>query len=120
MDGQVISLSPTGHAVIVNDASPSTLLTQTTSSPPLSQITSLEIAGHTLTTGGRVTVGGDILSLAPSGTGVVIIGTVTVDGGGSTATATGKKKNMGGRTSSGSLVFVGVQVSSVLIAYWLY
>ncbi|KAH8603053.1 hypothetical protein B0O99DRAFT_498833, partial [Bisporella sp. PMI_857] len=79
--------------VAVNGASPTTLLTSA------SPITSLIIAGQTLTQGGRVTVGGDILSLAPSGTGIVVIGTVTIGGGESTATATasGKKKNAAGQ-----------------------
>jgi hypothetical protein len=121
VDGQVVSLSPTGNAVIVNGAEPSTFITETASIVPQSQITSLIIAGQTLTAGGRVTVGGDILSLAPSGTGIVVIGTVTIGGGESTATATatGKKKNAGGRITS-SFVFVGLQVSFVIMVFWLH
>ena len=68
-----------------------------------------------------MTVGGDILSLAPSGTGIIVIGTVTIGGGESTATATatGKKKNAGGRITN-SFVFVGLQVSFVIMVFWLH
>jgi hypothetical protein len=117
--GQVVSLSPTGNAVIVNGADPSTFITETASIVP-PPVTSLIIAGQTLTAGGRVTVGGDILSLAPSGTGIVVIGTVTIGGGSSaSATTTGKKKNAAGRTSS-SFVFVMCQVSFVIMVFWMH
>jgi hypothetical protein len=120
VSGQVISLSPTGNAVIVN-AVP-TWVTSTTGLSPESAETSLVIAGQTLTAGGRVTVGGDVLSLAPSGTDIVVIGTVTVDGGESTATATAgaKKKNSALRAVVGSWA-VGAQFCGVLIlGFWLH
>jgi hypothetical protein len=114
VSGEVISLSPTGNEVIVN-AVPK-LITSTTGLAPQSAITSLVIAGETLTAGGRVTVGGDVLSLAPSGTGIVVIGTVTVGGGESTVTATAdaKKKNSGSRAGASSWV-VRIQFCCVLI-----
>lgn len=117
-DGSVVSLSPTGNAVIVNGAVPTTF---STASVVQSPITSVIIAGQTLTAGGRVTVGGDILSLAPSGTGIVVIGTVTIGGGESTATATapGKKKNAGGKVNS-SFVLVGLQFSFMALAFMLH
>ncbi|EPE32388.1 hypothetical protein GLAREA_07521 [Glarea lozoyensis ATCC 20868] len=58
-----------------------------------SAITNINVAGQTLTAGGRITVGNDILSIAPDGTGVIIIGTVTIGGGESTATATSGRKS---------------------------
>jgi hypothetical protein len=121
VDGQVISLSPTGNAVVVNGALPTTFVTSTASLVPHEPITSLVIAGQTLTAGGQVTVGGDILSLAPSGTGIVVIGTVTIGGGERTATAsaTGKKKNAGERTGSG-VILIGLQFSFFVLAFWLH
>jgi hypothetical protein len=110
VSGQAISLSPTGNAVIINgntQTTPTTFATTTV-------VTSVNIAGQTLTAGGRVTVGGDVLSLAPSGTGIIVIGTVTVGVGESAATGTSGKKNAGQRTTSGSYSTL-LQVSSVLL-----
>ena len=77
-NGDVISLSPDGKALIINAVEPATTMRTATALLVPEVISSLDIAGQTLTAGGRITVGGDILSLAPSGTGVVVIGTVTV------------------------------------------
>jgi hypothetical protein len=116
VDGQMVSLSPTGNAVIVNGAAPTTFVT----AAPESQITSLVIAGQTLIVGGEVTVGGDILSLAPSGTGIIIIGTVTIGGGEITATATAKaKKKSAGERVGGSYVLIVLQLSFIVVVFWL-
>jgi hypothetical protein len=115
VSGQAISLSPTGNAVIINgntQTTPTTFATTTV-------LTSVNIAGQTLTAGGRVTVGGDILSLAPSGTEIIVIGTVTVGVGESTATGTSGKKNAGQRTTSGSYSIL-LQVSFILLAFWFH
>ncbi|KAK0100319.1 hypothetical protein ONS95_008277 [Cadophora gregata] len=113
ISGQVISLSPTGNAVIVNGATATPSRT-TFSTEIQAPITSLVVAGQTLTAGGRVTVGGDVLSL--SGGTIKIIGTVTVGGGDATftATPTGKKKSAGVRVESSSLVYMTVQISVML------
>jgi len=107
IDGQVVSLSP-DNAVIVNGISPSTLVSVT---KPASPISGLIIAGQTLTQGGRITVGGDILSLATSGTGIVVIGTVTIGGGEATSTATeaSKKKNLGERKPTAPITLIALQ-----------
>jgi len=121
--GSIISLAPTGGAVIVNGVTeqPTTFSTATGSFVP-TPVSSLVIAGQTLTAGGKVTIGGDILSLAPSGTGIVVIGTVTVGGGESTATATAKFKNKNaGEKTSISFSLIGLQISFMIIgAFWLH
>jgi hypothetical protein len=116
-DGQSISLSPSDGAVIVNPAQPTTF---TTAPFSVSDISSVVVAGQTLTYGGLVTVGGDILSLAPSGTQIMIIGTVTV-GGVSTATATaaGHSKNAGEKFSA-NFAFIALQLSVSVLAFWLW
>lgn len=113
ISGQVISLSPTGNAVIVNGAT-ATPNPTTFSTEIQAPITSLVVAGQTLTAGGRVTVGGDVLSLA--GGAITVIGTVTVEGGGAAATATptGKKKSSGMRIESNSWVYITIHISVVL------
>ncbi len=115
MSGQVISLSPTGNAVIINGADPTTLATVTGSLGTVSPITQLVIAGQTLTAGGRVTVGGDVLSLAASGTGIVVIGTVTIGGGESTATATAAGSN--GKKKNAASVSYGTYVSTLGLVF---
>ncbi|CZR51259.1 uncharacterized protein PAC_01134 [Phialocephala subalpina] len=59
-----------------------TLVTSTLSLGQQGPITSVLIGGQTLTAGGRVTVGGDVLSLASGGgsSGIVVVSTVTVMG----------------------------------------
>lgn len=103
--------------MIVNGAGPTTL--QTTASA----VSSVIIAGQILTAGGRVTVGGDILSLAPSGTGIVVIGTMTVGGGEATATASGKQKNGGERVTGGNFEWhfklMGVQSLFMVLGAFL-
>jgi hypothetical protein len=117
INGQAISMSPTGNAVVINGAQPSTFVT----SPPVSDITSLMIAGQTLTANGVITVGGEILSLAPFGTNIDIVGTVTIGGGESTATATavGHAKNAGPKTGFSMLV-ITLQFSLSVLAFWLH
>lgn len=111
-DGDVISLSPDGKALIVNAVDPKTTLRTATASLVPEQISSLDVAGQTLTAGGRITVGGDILSLAPSGTGVVVVGTVTVGAG---------AEETGAGSSLRSDVFVlKVQTSFVVLAAALF
>ncbi|KAG4441316.1 hypothetical protein IFR05_003179 [Cadophora sp. M221] len=111
VSGQVISLSPTGNAVIVNGATPTRNPT-TFSTEIQAPITSLVVAGQTLTAGGRVTVGGDVLSL--SGGAITVIGTVTVGGGEVTATPTPTgKKSLAGRFEKNSKMLVALQVSFV-------
>ena len=109
ISGQVISLSPTGNAVIVNGAT-ATRNPTTFSTEIQAPVTSLVVVGQTLTAGGRVTVGGDVLSLA--GGAITVIGTVTVGGGEATATATptGKKKSSGVRLSSSSWIYIAVEI----------
>ncbi|KAL2072804.1 hypothetical protein VTL71DRAFT_12147 [Oculimacula yallundae] len=108
ISGQVISLSPTGNAVIVNGATPTQNPT-TFSTEIQAPVTSLVVAGQTLTAGGRVTVGGDVLSLA--GGAITVIGTVTVAGEQAVVTAkpTGKK-SLGGRLESTSSILMALQV----------
>jgi hypothetical protein len=122
VDGNTVSLASTGGAVIVNGqtskAAPTTLKTSTASLINQPPITSVVIAGQTLTAGGRITVGGDVLSLAPSGTGIIVIGTVTIGGGESTATATGKKKNAGARTVSEASIW-GMGCITILCVFHL-
>ncbi|KIN04128.1 hypothetical protein OIDMADRAFT_18200, partial [Oidiodendron maius Zn] len=87
---------------------------------PVSAITSVVLGGQTLTNGGIVTVGGDILSLGPSGTQIMIIGTVTV-GGVSTATATGTNSNKNaGEKIGASIGLMALQFSVVVLAFWLW
>lgn len=75
------------------------------------------VAGQTLTAGGRVTVGGDVLSLA--GGAVTVIGTVTVGGGEATATATPTgKKNAGGRIGIGSTGAGWLPTLVIGIGFW--
>ena len=117
-DGESISLSPSDGAVIVNAASQTTFVTKT--GIPVSAITSVVLGGQTLTNGGIVTVGGDILSLGPSGTQIMIIGTVTV-GGVSTATATGTNSNKNaGEKIGASIGLMALQFSVVVLAFWLW
>ncbi|KAG4033366.1 hypothetical protein MFRU_005g03760 [Monilinia fructicola] len=91
VDGSTLSLSPTGNAVVVN--ANSGFVTQTASLASVVPVSSLVIGGQTLTAGGTVTEGGDILSLAAGGTGIVVVGTMTVGAGGATE---GAKKKSGG------------------------
>lgn len=74
------------------------------------------VAGQTLTSGGSVTVGGDVLSLA--GGAITVVGTVTIGGGVATAYAsaspTGKKKNAGGRAEC-SIPLLGVHVLAMVV-----
>ncbi|RDW77304.1 hypothetical protein BP6252_05357 [Coleophoma cylindrospora] len=82
---ETVSLSPAGTAVEINGLTsflqpiPSTSPTtfSSTQSPSPSPVLSLQIGSQTLTLGASITIGGDILSLAPSGTSVVIVGSVT-------------------------------------------
>jgi hypothetical protein len=115
-NGETITLSPSDGVVIVSQ--PSTFVTKT--APSVSAVTAQVLAGQTLTSGGVVTVGGDILSLAPSGTQVLIVGTVTVGGEVSTATATGSgaHKNTGEKIGS-SIGLVLAQFSFVVLAFLL-
>ncbi|KAG9246678.1 hypothetical protein BJ878DRAFT_416414, partial [Calycina marina] len=85
IDGSQVSVGPNGQ-IIVNGASLPTTFATTT--PIGNAVSSIIIGGQTLTAGGRVTVGGDILSLAPQGTGIVVIGTVTIGSGVAIATTT--------------------------------
>jgi hypothetical protein len=105
--GGVITVSGTVLS-LPGPTTPVTLVTSTRGLAGQGPVTSVVIAGQTLTAGGRVTVGGDVLSLAPSGTGIVVIGTVTVDV--AAATGTSGKKNSGGRSSSLSF---GIQLLTV-------
>jgi hypothetical protein len=67
-----------------------------------------------------VTVGGDILSLAPSGTGINIVGTVTVVGGETTATATAARKHSAGGKIGVSIVLIGLQFFLTVLVYCVY
>ena len=84
-------------------------------------VTDVVIAGETLTPGGQITVGQDILSLEPSGTAITVVGTVTIGGGMATATATAaaKKKNVGEKQRA-SINFVALQISFFALAVWLH
>lgn len=113
VDGSTVSLSPTGNAVVVN--ANSGFVTSTATLQSVVPLNSLVIGGQTLTAGGTVTEGGDILSLAAGGTGIVVVGTMTVGAGGATETA--KKKSAGVRMGMGiggwGLLYL--QVSFVLL-----
>lgn len=76
------------------------------------EVSSLVIAGHTLTAGGVITVGPDVLSLVPGG--LVVVSTVTVQGVAPTASVTGKK-NLGRRrgVSRVRLILCGVFVLGI-------
>ncbi|EHK96916.1 hypothetical protein M7I_7390 [Glarea lozoyensis 74030] len=78
---------------VIGTPTPKPTTFQTNVALGTSAITNINVAGQTLTAGGRITVGNDILSIAPDGTGVIIIGTVTIGGGESTATATSGRKS---------------------------
>ncbi|KAH6671238.1 hypothetical protein B0J14DRAFT_485023, partial [Halenospora varia] len=153
LDGQEISLAPSGGAVVINGAhqtpSPSAYtnlpavisiggsrITADSSSGFLiggqtlypgefctvlaitqASISSVVIAGQTLTAGGRVTVGGEILSIAPSGT-IVVIGTVSIGGGEATATAVAsKKKSAGSNINPNSWVSISFVLLSALYLF---
>jgi hypothetical protein len=83
-------------------------------------VTDVVIAGETLTPGGQITVGQDVLSLEPSGTVITVVGTVTISGGmTATATAAAKKKNAGEK-QRGSTIFVTLQISFIALAVGLH
>ena len=95
-NGDVISLSPDGSALVVNAAPRETNTFRTVTAGLMDEeVDSLDVAGQVLTKGGRITVGGDILSLAPSGTGVVVVGTVTVGAEGAKKTNGAVKRDGG-------------------------
>jgi hypothetical protein len=120
VDGQVISMSD--GAIIVNGAGPATTLSTITGVIPNTAIITVPIAGQTLTPGGRVTVGGDVLSLASTGTGIIVVGTVTVGDGETTATATapGKKKNTAGKVAPDFTWVAGLPVLFIFLGALLY
>lgn len=105
-NGDVISLSPDGKQLIVNAVEAATTLRTATAQIVPEHISSLDVAGQTLTAGGRITVGGDILSLAPSGSGVVVIGTVTVG-------ATSKETK---KAAAANVFVIKVQTTFVVLA----
>lgn len=113
--GEVLSLSPSDGVVIVSQSTPTTFATQT-KAPVAPPDTSFIVGGQTLTNGGLVTVGGDILSLGASGTQIMIIGTVTVPAGSPSETG---KKNAAGRVSS-NFALVGLQISFIVLSFWLW
>lgn len=103
-------------------------VTSTASLQEVVPVSSLMIGGQALTAGRIVTQGGDILSLAAGGTGIVVIGTKTVGAVGQTEEP--KKKSAGVRGKSVGmgmglgLVMKGwgilyLQVSFVVWALWL-
>lgn len=99
--GQVITLpTPTStlspSTLAKSTDGTNTLVTKTLSLGQQGQITSVVIGGQTLTAGGKVTVGGDVLSLASTGgaSGIVVVSTVTVQGAGPTASKKGSASAM--------------------------
>ncbi|PVH78833.1 hypothetical protein DL98DRAFT_365509, partial [Cadophora sp. DSE1049] len=100
-----------GFVIVILNGATATRNPTTFSTEIQAPVTSLVVAGQTLTAGGRVTVGGDVLSLA--GGAITVIGTVTVGGREATATATptGKKKSSGMRVESNSCVYMALQIS---------
>lgn len=95
-------------------------MTSTVSLASVVPLSSLVIGGQTLSAGGTVTEGGDILSLAAGGTGIVVVGTMTVGAGSPTETA--KKKSAGVKSigmGAGGWAMVYLQVSLVVLALWL-
>lgn len=67
-----------------------------------------------------MTVGGDILSFAPSGTGIVVVGTVTIGGGTATVTASPTKKSGGAKSLKGSVGLLCLQASLILGVFLAY
>ncbi|XMA14259.1 hypothetical protein WAI453_007050 [Rhynchosporium graminicola] len=112
ISGQVISLSPTGNALILHGATARQIPT-TFSTEIQAPVTSLVVAGMTLTAGGIVTVGGDVSSLI--GGAITIIGTVTVaaEQAAPTAKPTGEK-SLAGRFESTSNILMASQICFVV------
>lgn len=67
-----------------------------------------------------MTVGGDILSLEPSGTAITVVGTVTIGEGIKTATATAAPKKNAGERRKGGVIFIALQIFLVALAIWLH
>ncbi|PMD52028.1 uncharacterized protein K444DRAFT_545552, partial [Hyaloscypha bicolor E] len=88
--------------------------------PSQGPVTNVVIAGETLTPGGKITVGIDVLSLEPSGTAITVVGTVTIGGGMMTVTATAAPKKNAGEKRRGGVIFVALQISFVALAVWLH
>lgn len=63
-------------------------------------------------------MGGDVLSLAPSGTDIIVIGTLTV-GVEAPATGTSTKKNSAIRGGT-SLWIIGLQALCCVLAFYLH
>ncbi|RDW63952.1 hypothetical protein BP5796_10454 [Coleophoma crateriformis] len=115
---EIVSLSPTGTAIEINgltsslqtipSTSPTTFSSTQSASP--SPVLSLVIGSQTLTLGASITIGGDILSLAPSGTSVVIVGSVT------SAISTATKKSAAEKGVENCPSFVLVAMFSILAA----
>ncbi|KAG9236917.1 hypothetical protein BJ875DRAFT_455243 [Amylocarpus encephaloides] len=108
--GQIITIPPPSPTL--TGLASTTLTSVVVTKAP---ITSIAVAGQTLTAGGRITVGGDILSISPDGTGVIIIGTVTVGGGEATATASADKDS----ASSSQKPTFGLLACVLFITYLL-
>ncbi|KAH8792668.1 hypothetical protein BGZ57DRAFT_750529, partial [Hyaloscypha finlandica] len=120
IDGSTITADSSGGFIItLPSPAPTTFATGVI--PSQGPVTNVVIAGATLTPGGKITVGIDVLSLEPSGIAITVVGTVTIGGGIMTATVTAapKKKNAGEK-QRGSVVFVALQISFVALAVWLH
>ncbi|KAH8657446.1 hypothetical protein BGZ60DRAFT_493635, partial [Tricladium varicosporioides] len=101
----------------VKNSGPTTFATSTVLAVTQASISSVVIAGQTLTVGGRATVGGEVLSIGPSGI-IVVIGTVSVGGGQATATAIpSKKKSAGSDIKPNSWVSVCFVLLSALYLF---
>lgn len=117
--GNAITIS--GDVITLPSATPEPTTFATRVIPDQHFVTDVIIAGETLTSGGQLTGGQDILSLEPSGTAITVVGTVTIGGGIRTATVTAaaQKKNVGEK-QRGNAIFVALQVSFVALAVWLH
>lgn len=114
-NGDVISLSPDGSALVVNAAPKETNNFSTATARLIpEEVESMDIAGQVLSKGGRITVGGAILSLAPSGTGVVVIGTITV------GAAAADETNAAVKSSNFKGMEIGMLMGGLAARFWLF
>ncbi|KAE8441155.1 hypothetical protein EG329_005811 [Mollisiaceae sp. DMI_Dod_QoI] len=121
LSGEIITLPSASSSLQTGTGTKSIITSTLTLSPgsPQGPITSLLIAGQTLTAGGKITVGADVLSLASGSgsgagkaTGVMVVSTITVMG---KAAPTESKKSAGVRWGGKGWVVWGLVVLGVVL-----